>query len=120
MRTTRAGALDVLCRSHDNIPPPTLHLRDSLARGCFSSGLEDLESVDETAIVYIRSAHEFGSLNLLPPVLAQASQDIEAAMRKACFCTEFVADLLQIQCHLCCAYRACNTRHRGQHLPFMM
>ena len=55
--------------------------------------------MDETATVYIRSAREFGSLNLLPPVLAQASQDIEAAMQKVRFWMEFVADLLQ--CHLC-------------------
>lgn len=57
--------------------------------------------MDETATVYIRSAREFGSLNLLPPVLAQASQDIEAAMQKVRFWMKFVADLLQLQCHLC-------------------
>ena len=47
--------------------------------------------MDEEATVYIRSAREFGSLNLLPPVLAQASADIEAAIQQAC----------QLACHMC-------------------
>jgi hypothetical protein len=56
---------------------------DLTPESCQLPGLEDLESVDEDAVIYIRSAREFDSLRLSPAGLAQAYAGIEAAIQQA-------------------------------------
>ena len=70
-------------------------------------GLEDLESVDEEATVYIRSAREFGSLNLLPAVLAQAYPDIEAAIQQA-RCDVMMPPCMRAACSCHAEHGACR------------